>query len=212
MTNAEPRGPQPARTDRPGPSALRVLQAMEEVGASCTISVLHQLLGGHPNSIRAHLDNLVASGFVASTTTPAAGRGRPARAYSLTVAGTQVALEDHERGLHDALLNAVAETLTLQPDPGGAARTLGAVWGRQLGGQELLPALASQGFTPLATGGEILLRTCPMLDAATRYTGVVCAIHQGLIDALASEPQDLLPFAAPQGCLVRPRKDPSLTA
>ena len=64
--------------------------------------------------------------------------------------------------------------------------------------------LTGQGFTPMATPDGIALRTCPMLASARRHPQVVCGIHQGLIDAIAPEPRQLVPFAAVGACLIRP--------
>jgi len=41
-----------------------------------------------------------------------------------------------------------------------------------------------------------------MLDAARRDTNVVCAIHQGMIEAVSGERLTLVPFAEPGGCVI----------
>ena len=41
-------------------------------------TLLADELGGHPNTVRLHLQRLVADGWVLEETRPAAGRGRPA--------------------------------------------------------------------------------------------------------------------------------------
>ncbi len=168
---------------------------------------LHESLGGHPNTVRAQLEQLVAGGFVTEARLPASGRGRPARTYAATVAGRQVALEDPERADQGALVEAVAEHLAGMPDPVAAARSVGRSWGRRLvaaNSHDLTSVLAGQGFTPERTVDGIALRTCPLLDSARQWPEVVCSIHQGLIDAVSPEPQELLPFATRGACLVRP--------
>ena len=49
----------------------------------------------------------------------------------------------------------------------------------------------------------LLYTSCPLLASARRYPDVVCGIHQGLIDAISHEPQELLPFVAAGACLIR---------
>lgn len=206
MTTSTPLGPQPARTDRPRAAALRVLRAVAAAEEPVTLAELTTGLGGHPNTTRAQLEHLVADGFVEESSRPGRGRGRPARGYAATIAGRQVALEDPEWDGHQALVEAIAEQLVGTPDPITAAHALGRGWGRRLAeGEEsgLIEVLAAQGFTPENTADGIALRTCPLLESAQRWPEVVCAIHQGLIDAVSPQPRTLLPFAVPGACLIR---------
>ncbi len=207
MSTSTARGPQPARSDRPRTAALRVLRTLAAAEEPVTLAELTGSLGGHPNTTRAQLEHLVADGFAAESPRAASGRGRPARAYTATIDGRQVAMEDPDRDGQAALIEAVAEHLVGTPDPVAAAHSLGRGWGRRLAAAEdsdLVAVLAAQGFTPEETADGIALRTCPLLDSAQRWPEVVCAIHQGLIDAVSPRPQRLLPFAVPGACLVRP--------
>lgn len=200
-------GPQPARTDRPRKAALRVLQALVASDGGGTVATLHAALGGHANTVRVHLEHLVGDGFVTEASVSTPGRGRPARAYLATIAGRQVAGEDPDRQGQSALVEALAEHLAGAADPGASAHSIGLNWGSLLaaaGEVGLVSILADQGFTPMGTSDGIALRTCPLLASARRHPDVVCGIHQGLIDAIASEPQQLLPFAAVGACLIRP--------
>ena len=202
MSAATPLGPEPVRTDRPRDAALRILRLLATAPSSLTIADLHAHLGGHPNRFRAPLEQLVANGFASETTINPTGRGRPARAYSATPVGAQVALEDPDRALHAALIEGLAEVLATSSDPVATARTLGNAWGRRLPSTSLVEALAAQGFAPSVDHDRIVLRTCPMLDAARRDTNVVCAIHQGMIEAVSGERLTLVPFAEPGGCVI----------
>ena len=183
---------------------LRALLTTEGQG---TIATLNAALGGHANTIRLQLEHLISDGFVTQTSLPKPGRGRPARDYLATTAGRQVALEDPDLDVHSVLVEAVAEHLASTDDPSGAAHSIGLSWGSRLaatGGDDLVSILTGQGFTPMATPDGIALRTCPMLASARRHPQVVCGIHQGLIDAIAPEPRQLVPFAAVGACLIRP--------
>jgi predicted ArsR family transcriptional regulator len=210
VTTSPTRGPQPTRTERPGAAALRVLRVLAGSAAPSTLATLAGTLGGHPNTTRSQLDNLVADGWATQSDEPPAGRGRPARVYCATVAGRQVALEDPDRSDQVALLEAVVEHLAASADPRGAAREIGRGWGRRLASGEradLTGVLARQGFTPEPSVDGIALRTCPLLASARRWPEVVCVIHQGLVDEVATEPWIVEPFSLPDGCLVRRRSE-----
>lgn len=196
-------GPQPTRGDRPRDAALRVLRVLVDAGPA-TLAELTETLGGHPNTTRHQVELLLADGFVADVPGPVGGRGRPARRYVATVAGRQVSYEDPDRPEQGALVEAIAEHLVSDPDPIAAAREVGASWGRRLasGGRDVVATLAAQGFTPEA-GDDVRLLTCPMLDAARHYPDVICAIHQGQLDAMEPGRWRLLPFAEPDACLIR---------
>ena len=206
MSTATGFGPQPARLDRPRGAALRVLRALLDTDGRGTVASLHEALGGHANAVRLQLERLVEDGFVTQASRPTSGRGRPAREYAITIAGRQVALEDPHRETDSTLVEAIAEHLAGTDDPVGAAHSIGRRWGNRLAasrGDELLGILAAQGFAPLETPEGIVLQTCPLLASAGRHPEVVCGIHQGQLDALSDEPRRLLPFALPDGCLIR---------
>ena len=59
-----------------------------------------------------------------------------------------------------------------------------------------------------AADGEITLRQCPLLEAATRHPEVVCAVHRGMIDGVletvgAGADVELIPFTGPGTCTLR---------
>lgn len=201
-------GPQPARTDRPRDAALRVLRSLAAAEGPVTITALTAELGGHPNSVRMHLEHLVSEGFAVEEPAPTGGRGRPPRAYRATIAGLQVAGQDDAWDGATALVAAIAEQLATASEPAEQARTLGVRWGRRLkhADADLLTTLAAQGFAPRVAEDGIELRTCPLLETARQVPEIVCGIHQGLIDELSPEPLRLAPFARPGACVVRPRE------
>jgi predicted ArsR family transcriptional regulator len=195
-------------------AAMRVLRGLVASGPA-TLAELATALGGHANTTRFQLDQLVEDGFVGEVHRPVSGRGRPARTYEASVAGRQIALEDPDRDEDSALVEAVAEYLATSPDPAAASLAIGRNWGRRLAqssGNDLVTVLAFQGFTPEETPDGIALRTCPLLASAPIRPEVVCGMHQGLIDAVSSEVWDLEPFAVPGACLVHRRPDHIATA
>ncbi|GAA4404254.1 helix-turn-helix domain-containing protein [Fodinibacter luteus] len=136
-----------------------------------------------------------------------------------------------------ALATAFADRLAATgADPSEESRAVGRAWGAALAGRELLaedplpgPGAAEPrrrvlalldrlGFSPrpvpapdagrLADARDVELRTCPLLDAATRHPEVVCQVHVGLVggaDAAyggTGEGVRLAPFARPGACLL----------
>lgn len=205
VSPAIPLGPLPARADRPREAALRVLRALAAAAEPATIATLTRELGGHPNSVRMHLEHLVEAGFAVEDAAPSSGRGRPPRAYRATIAGQQVAGQDDAWDGSTALVSAVAEQLATASEPVEQARALGVRWGRRLrhADADLLTTLAAQGFAPRVAEDGIELRTCPLLETARQMPEIVCSIHQGLIDELSPQPLRLAPFARPGACVVR---------
>ena len=209
MTAPRPLGPIPARTERPSEAALRVLRAVAGHPGAMTSAQCTAELGGHPNTVRPHLEHLVDSGLLERVGMPALGRGRPASGYRASIEGVQVAEQNAAASTTTALLEAVADQLAQTGDAPASARRLGRAWGERLthhdGSTDLMDALAAQGFAPQRRADGIALRTCPMLQQARAQPDVVCNLHQGVIDVLSSEPLRLLPFAEPGCCLISRR-------
>lgn len=203
-----------------------------------TVGDLAAVVGGHPNTTRHHLRVLVDAGLVSEEhVPPTGGRGRPASRYAVTVAGRQVtsaAPRGSAAQEYVALAAAFAERLAERDgDPGADARAIGRAWGTGLavrhsdevagdgsGAQRVVGLLDRLGFSPEAghddpvggaaagSGTTVLLRTCPLLDAARRHPEVVCQVHLGLVAGALeahgepSEGLGLVPFARPGACVL----------
>lgn len=177
-------------------------------------------LGLHPNTVREHLEALVALGLVEHTTETPSGRGRPAALYRPSGADPTVPVR-----AFTALATVLAGQLArVSAHPGRDARAAGIDWGRDLVGESrseredphraVLDALTRLGFAPdhgrpdaSAVRPGIALRRCPLLDAARRYPGVVCQVHLGIVvgaleklGAAAGPGVELVPFAEPGAC------------
>jgi predicted ArsR family transcriptional regulator len=180
------------------------------------INDIAERLGLHPNTVREHLDALVADGLAETTTGPARGRGRPAKLFRATPAADPSPANREYAGLATALAGHLART---SRDPEADARAAGRNWGHELARESgcnpddphgsVLALLARLGFDPHDGGraGGVALRQCPLLDAARRYPTVVCQVHLGIvegaleeIDAATGPGLDLLPFAEPGAC------------
>lgn len=201
------RGPQPTATTKPRRAPLRVLRALVSQPSPVTISTLAGVVGGHPNGVRLHLDQLEADGYVEVCPTPVGTRGRPAKVYRATVLGRQVAGQRPGAADFAALVAAFADEVAGRPDAAAFARRLGLAWGRRLRDAsdtraDLVSVLAAQGYTPEPDGDRIRLLTCPFVDIARVHPEVLCSLHQGLVEGLAERPATIVPFAEPDACVV----------
>lgn len=220
MPDRQRMGPAPAR-GASGPPALTaqraaVLEAVQHARGPVTTSALAAATGLHENTIREHLDALVARGFVRREPGKAAGRGRPAMGYVAAERSEPDPRVQEYVGLTTALAGHISRT---SDDPVQEARAAGRAWSQELGDlepqptsrdarQRIVDLFDELGFAP-ETDGEIAcvaLRRCPLLDAAERYPEVICAAHRGLaegtLERLGGDPAGvrLEPFAAPGAC------------
>ena len=183
-----------------------MLRALVELGRGTTTNDIAGHIGVHPNSARAHLEQLAESGLAELVPTPINGRGRPPKMYAATIAGRQLAGEQPDPTRSIALIDAVSDTLGDGPEASATARAIGRAWGERIraGGDQsdLLTVLAEMGFTPEPCERGIRLLTCPFLTAARERPSVVCALHQGLVDSWSDLDATLHPFSEPGACLL----------
>jgi predicted ArsR family transcriptional regulator len=211
-------GPRVARRRPPlsGPRAA-VLDAVRDQPEPVSLAALVRLTGRHENTVREHLNALVAQGLVSRTAARTPHRGRPSWRYQCLEA-------DPEQAEYAGLAAALARLIVRQADgPEQLARhavEAGEEWGRELvrardgagaGAGELVRILEELRFEPEVdpvTRVDVRLRRCPLLETAYRQTKVVCAVHLGLArGALAELGEDpagteLVPFAEPGACLL----------
>jgi predicted ArsR family transcriptional regulator len=224
MVSPGPLGPAPARFGpvRAGLTPARV-RLLDHVSATpdCTADDAAAAFGQHPNTVREHLDALVADGYVVRSRTAGPGRGRPAWHYRIN---PERAEPDGRLREYRALAGALAAHIAAHSsDPRAEARQAGARWGRAMaesdgpprsGGSEdaqlrIVQLLADLDFGPRVEGpGRMVLTTCPLLEVARAHPDVVCSVHEGMVaaamEALGADPGHvaLRPFAVPGGCLL----------
>jgi predicted ArsR family transcriptional regulator len=188
----------------------RVLATLRDEGRPLTLSELHARTGLHQNTLRGHLDALVASGSVSRIASRSGGRGRPAWGY--------LARDPEYAALAMALAAGLDPDPVSGPESGGgprldpAAVRGGRAWGERLrsqlgsvedGRERVLLALGHTGFAPEQHGDRVTLHACPLLDAARSHPAVVCAVHLGLVEGvLGQEGVVLQPRPATLGCVV----------
>ncbi len=198
----------------------RTLQAVLDLGGKeITINQVAELLGGHPNSARQHLDALAGLNLLLARDVQSDRPGRRPRGYSLTALGRQSLGAGRVDESHE-LADVFASYLVSKGGGPEEAQEIGRAWGAKradelTGAQSgtaldaVVEVLDILGFDPSTLhtdqGDAVILRTCPLLDMAHGSPEFVCNIHQGLIDGVlrrigAREGVELLPFSEPDGC------------
>ncbi|WP_264033667.1 helix-turn-helix transcriptional regulator [Mycobacterium interjectum] len=172
-----------------------VLRLLRASPAPMSILAIAEQLGVHPNTVRFHLDSLVADGRVEQAEHGRKGPGRPPLMFA--------AVRQMDRGgtRHYRLLAQIlTEALAADRDPRAKAMAAGRAWGRNLesaprpsakasGAEEaidhLVGVLDDLGFAPerrTSDGRQLVgLRHCPFLELAETRGAVVCPIHLGLM-------------------------------
>lgn len=169
-------------------------------------------VGLHINTVRFHLDRLVAEGVVDREVQERAEPGRPRLSY--TAVGEPGSHGDKRsyRLLAAILASCISES---SPNAAEAARMAGRTWGRYLTERpgpsrrtteedaisQLIELLDDIGFVPeLApptagqdatgrdgTGREIWLNHCPFLELIEEHREIVCSVHLGLMQGALTE-------------------------
>ncbi|MEA5155096.1 transcriptional regulator [Raineyella sp.] len=217
-------GPLPAVVATPLSSARAAVlaQLAEADGKPLRAQQIAKALGQHVNTIREHLEGLVADQLAEATTETPRGRGRPATLYRSLPGGPMWPTGRQYAALADVLVEQVLESVD---DSEQAAFRAGQRWGRKLleGVAEDTPAedavdrqLTEVGFAPERLAeGEWRLHRCPLLAAARRHPEVVCNVHRGLVATMLEglgEPSEvtIFPFSEPGACRLAatPAPDP----
>jgi predicted ArsR family transcriptional regulator len=172
---------------------MRLLRASPD---PMSIAGIADVLGVHPNTVRFHLDGLVADGQVELVELGRKGPGRPPLMFravrQMDRGGTR-----HYRLLAEILATAFAT----EHDPGPKALAAGRAWGQQMDAElhpmpddadgaeqaiaHLIDVLDELGFAPerrVSDGQQqVGLRHCPFLELAENRSSVVCPVHLGLM-------------------------------
>lgn len=203
-----------------------VLRTLSEAAAPLSIVEIAGRLAVHPNTVRFHLDTLVANGQVERTERKHRVPGRPPQLFQVTT-GMDPTGPRH----YQLLAQVLVEGLACEPDPTRKAADAGRAWGRRWAASsdndETEPArrtdetpdsvtrltrmLDEFGFAPKQQGHEataqIGLRHCPFLELAKTSSELVCRIHLGLMQGAMQQWRStrtvdrLEPFVEPDQCL-----------
>jgi predicted ArsR family transcriptional regulator len=207
-----------AAGDQPRRQAL--LEALRASEAPLGVTELAERLGIHPNTVRFHLDALVAQGQVDRRLEEPSGRGRPR-----TVHTPHPGMDRGGQRQYQLLAKILLGQLSTSPDAGAAAEAAGRSWGGYLiehippshqpgaaeATQRLTAMMTDLGFAPEPDGDaadRIRLRHCPFLELAEEYSSTLCPLHLGLMQGALTEIRapitatSLEPFAEPDACIV----------
>jgi predicted ArsR family transcriptional regulator len=217
-----------ARSERS--TRARVARLILELGPS-TASVIGERLGLTPAAIRRHLDNLLAEGLIETRTArtcESRGRGRPARLFAITDAGSS-AFEHAYDDLASSALRFLADTAGPVAVEEFARRQVaelerrygpvvaGAPSGERV--QALADALSADGYAasayaaPAAGGGEQLCQHhCPVAHVAAEFPQLCEAETEAFGRLLGTPVQRLATIAHGDGICTTHVTDRSLVA
>jgi predicted ArsR family transcriptional regulator len=214
------RGPRPGPTASGGDSRAAVLEFIEAADDVVRVEQIAEAVGLHPNTVRGHLDALLAAGRITRVPDQRSTRGRPHWLYSGTASAS---IRELARALDSELDRASA------PD---VARLAAATWaeaGPDVGPVDTVEAAVDQATRVLSdfgfeavrnpVGDQITLRSCPYAELVHEHP-VICDIHAELLGevlARTSQPVTLASldvFPRPGLCVAhlrRPDVDPEWT-
>jgi len=207
---------------RAGVSRLRILQLLRDSPGGLGVHHLGERVGLHANTVRFHLDRLVAEGLVLRHAEARMEPGRPRLSFTATARPDTERDQRSYRLLAEILAGYIADAV---PDAAGAATEAGRTWGRYLTERrtpyrttseeeavtELLRTLDEVGFAPELSQNEpydkVLMRHCPFLEVAEAHREVACSVHVGLMQGVLAElrapitADRLQPFVEPSLCI-----------
>jgi predicted ArsR family transcriptional regulator len=197
------------------------LEVLQDAGTQLNVNEMAAKMGLHTNTVRLHLDALVAAGLADSEAEKRDLRGRPRKLYSANANSANAG-----RRSYRLLAQILASSMAAQTShPREVAINAGQEWGRYLGEgptpfkrvdadeatRRLVSAMEDIGFAPGAvTKGrrrQVLLNSCPFREVAQEHPEVVCSIHLGLMNGLLAELDAPLevdrldPFVEPSLCV-----------
>ncbi|MGB7982167.1 MAG: hypothetical protein WCF36_15405 [Candidatus Nanopelagicales bacterium] len=174
-------GPRPAAGEAGGETRAAILAHLEAADDVQRVEEIATVVGMHPNTVRGHLDALLAAGRITRISDQRATRGRPHWLYSATATAS---VRELARALDEELDSAHA------PD---AARLAAATWVDSAAVVDVADtvdeavdtateALTDFGFDAVRNpvGDEITLRACPYAELIDEHP-VICDIHAELL-------------------------------
>lgn len=191
------------------PKQREVLETVRHYPGGVSVAELARQLGMHTNTVRGHLDELLAHGAVLTSTAPIKGRGRPTILFSARVPDNGAIAREY-LSLIELMADALSHDLEDPEERFATAHRIGKKWARRMqlaeeGGRlgsnkafdQLVQRLRQLGFDPASedesradlpddappNARAVSLRTCPFVAADTPPSPIVCAIHEGFIEA-----------------------------
>ena len=223
MTRSEADAPRGAGS-HVGASRTRILRVLQASQQGLGVQELAEEVGPHVNTVRFHLNRLLADGLVRRHSQDRHEHGRPPLRFVAVPAGYHGERRSY-RLLAEMLASFMAEPGV--PNPRAAAIEVGQSWGhfltkrpspyRRADDAQSMKVLTSVldeiGFASelvqTAEGREVRLHHCPFLEVATDYRDVVCSLHLGLMQGVLAETRgpstvdQLRPLVQPSLCVAR---------
>lgn len=214
MNSATPPQPTTDLMDRAAELSVKQREVLDRLALhphGAQVGDLAKEMGMHPNTIRGHLDELLARDLVQVTTAPSEGRGRPSNIFHTRTPHHSTVTREYI-----GLVRTMAECLTEGDTE--KAREIGRQWARQThDGREvqsdasgasqlnaLIAILRDLGFDPSYPNqsGNIGLNACPFTTVGVSApSSVICALHAGYLDELSGGiVHKLLPYSRPSQC------------
>lgn len=210
-----------SETARAGVSRSRILELLRSAPQGLGVQELAEHTGLHANTVRFHLDRLVADGVADRQVTERAEPGRPRLVFTAAPRPDAAADSRNYQFLSEILASHLVGT---SDRPSAAAVDAGRTWGRYLTERpppyrrvseeeavsRLLTILGDIGFAPELDARDprtILIPHCPFRELAESHREVVCAIHLGLMQGALAELEApvtadrLVPFVEPSLCV-----------
>lgn len=207
---------------RLSPRQREVLAALQEYPEGARAVEIAGKLGMHINTVRGHLEELIAREAIRAVTAPAVGRGRPSLIFQVRVPDNRTVAQEYI-SLIEVLARSLGDAESPDPESLARARAIGAQWAAHMDalGQtgnsideslaELFHKLRAMGFDPHTSEqsgdhAQLSLRSCPFIAGDLRPSPFICAIHEGFLQESVG-PQgpvkiSIRPFDAPGSCSV----------
>ena len=189
------------------PKQRNVLDALHEFPHGAKISELAESLDSHVNTVRSHLDELIAKDAVQVMPAPARGRGRPSYVFHVRSPKTETVAEEYV-SLIGVLTNMLVDQDSLDEKTYARALEIGRQWAQTMNDkvpaegaadnedpsalalESLFSRLRDLGFDPAppagdiesAEGTDLELHACPLTVRGTRPHPFICAVHEGYLD------------------------------
>lgn len=204
--------PSPTARGRAGERRASILEALRGTRHGLGVKDLVGLTGLHDNTVRFHLDQLVADGLVDKQPGVTERPGRPPLTYVARREPDEA--RDNYALIARVLGNALAGSTG---DAAEVARDSGRAWGRAAGGgtqdwdtalDRLVAVQQAEGFSPElvedADGTVLRVHHCPFLALSREDRTLPCSVHLGLIEGALGDAgvvDRLEPFVTPSLCV-----------
>ncbi|MFH0411814.1 helix-turn-helix transcriptional regulator [Corynebacterium sp. L4756] len=188
------------------PKQRKVLDALHEFPQGAKISEIAEMLDSHVNTVRSHLDELIAKDAVQVMPAPIKGRGRPSFMFHVRAPKTETIAEEYV-SLIGVLTSMLVEQEHLTDEAYSRALDVGRNWAQTMEKKDpagaapvgvgtdkdaleaLFAKLRDLGFDPSAPAGELEseggteleLHACPLTVYGNRPHPFVCAVHEGFL-------------------------------